>query len=182
MVAGGLLVIGGLLLEAGRRALLDLVSAAPAQSQPEVQPGGGGSFYRLAWGDVVMPTEVRAGTPTQVSITVRNSGNGTWPDPALADPQGHSGKGAVRFSYRWWDGASDTVISGYQTRQDLPRPVAAGASVTVPLDVNPPAMPGRYRLQVDLVHELVGWFELRGAERLIVPVTVVARTDDGPAR
>jgi hypothetical protein len=78
----------------------------------------------------------------------------------------------VRVSYRWWRQDADLMVSGYTTRLDLPWPLRPGESATLPVDVDVPAAPGQYRLQIELVQEFVAWFEERGADRLLVPVTV----------
>jgi len=52
--------------------------------------------------------------------------------------------------------------------------VLPGESMDLPMKIRTPAKPGDYRLTIELVQELVQWFADRGAERIIVPVHVVA--------
>jgi hypothetical protein len=40
------------------------------------------------------------------------------------------------------------------------------------VEVVAPPEPGEYRLQLDLLQELVAWFEDKGAPRLLVPIRV----------
>jgi hypothetical protein len=57
-------------------------------------------------------------------------------------------------------------------RGDLPGPVPPGKTATLTVAVEAPPAPGSYLLQLDLVEELVVWFEYRGAAKLLVPVAV----------
>jgi hypothetical protein len=147
-----------------RQAAMAPAGAAPIPAQPP-------SFYRIAWGDVALPAALTAGGRSRLLVSFKNAGTGTWPDPEMADPVTHIPRGAVRLGYRWLD-AQGQVVSDYQTRTDLPRPLRPGESISLPIEVAMPAAPGPYRLQLDLVHELVAWFEARGAARFEVPVTV----------
>ena len=57
--------------------------------------------------------------------------------------------------------------------------VASGKEVALVQQVLPPSEPGRYRLQVDLVYEFVGWFSERGAPVCEAEVEVLPAS--GPA-
>jgi hypothetical protein len=173
LVGGSAVVLVGLGFEAEETAqrLMNWKKLSPPRAlatarQPE--------FYRVEWRGVVLPPRFFAGGVAEVTVALRNAGSGTWPDPRTADPERATGAGAVRLGYRWWRETPDEIVSGYSERVDLPRPLEPGEAVSVEVPVQAPALPGRYRLQIDLVHELVSWFESRGAERLIVPVEVEA--------
>lgn len=102
---------------------------------------------RVDWGDVRvdrMHAEVRAALP----VRLRNAGNVTW--PAVGD-------GAVRLSYHWRDIAG-RVVAWEGERTALVDAVEPGASVQTALLVLPPAAPGRYALELDLVRDGIGWF------------------------
>jgi hypothetical protein len=142
-------------------------SLAGAPQIPARPPG----FYRVKWGGVALPAVLPAGGRARLLVSFETAGTETWPDPRMVDPSGRGARGAVRLGYRWLD-ARGLVVSDYQSRSDLPRPLRPGESITLPVEATLPAAPGRYRLQVDLVHELVTWFEERGAERFELPVTV----------
>jgi len=157
-----LLALAGNLLEA--RSPDDPAGAA---GQP-----GGDVFYRVQWIRVEMPREIAAGGAVRVLVTLRNSSQSIWPDPQMADPVKLSAAGAVRLSYRWWEGERDVLVADYTTRSDLPWPLRPAETITLPLSVQAPVQPGRYRLQLDLVQELLTWFESQGASRLIMPVLV----------
>ena len=74
-----------------------------------------------------------------------------WPHPSERRPQ-------IRLSYRWYRPEGE-LLDGEGFRTDLPASVPPGATTVVPVWVAAPDHPGRYVLEVDLVHEFVRWFE-----------------------
>jgi hypothetical protein len=129
-------------------------------------------FYRVEWIRVEMPRSLVTGEDVRALVTLRNASQTTWPDPQMANPVDLNPARAVRLSYRWWEGNREVLVTDYITRADLPWPLRPGESVTLPLVVRAPEKPGRFRLQLDLVVELVTWFEGHGANRWIMPVQV----------
>jgi hypothetical protein len=115
---------------------------------------------------------VSPGASFPVEVTVKNISLHTWPDRESADPRS-SGAGAVRLGGRWWKGGKKKEPLEYlPVRGELSAPVAAGESALLTLPVTAPSEAGEYQLQLDLVQELVTWFETKGAATLIVPVRV----------
>jgi hypothetical protein len=158
----GIALVG---LEVGRHAFpgkTEGAAGADAGAQDD-------SFYRVGWEGIELSSSLSAGRSVRALVSFHNAGTGTWPDMQMYREQRRP---PVRVSYRWWRQDADLTVSRYTTRVDLPWPLRPGESVTLPVDVQPPAAPGRYRLQIDLVQEFVAWFEQRGADRLLVPVTV----------
>lgn len=143
-------------------------SAEPAAPSGQSLPD---SAFRLAWGNYDVPATVEHGATFPIAITVTNRSTTTWPDLQTADPS-HSGAYAVRLAYRWFHATDLTPIQDYGPRVELPRPVNPGESVTLTATVTAPGSPGRYRLQFDLVQELVRWFESRGMPTLIARINV----------
>jgi len=91
----------------------------------------------------------------------------------MANPTRPRGAHAVRLGYRWWGTDENEPVADYgASRVDLPDALSPGQSQTLRVNVLVPDQPGEYRLQFDLVHELVAWFEARGAPRMMVPVSV----------
>lgn len=142
--------------------------AAPHTAFPPLTASG----YRVEWGVPSVPCILKAGTSVPVSVVVKNIGDGSWPDIPSADPA--TGRGAVRLGYRWWsEGDAKRLVADYAAqRGDLRAPLGPGGSATMTALVTAPSAPGTYLLQLDLVEELVVWFESRGAAKLMVPVTV----------
>jgi hypothetical protein len=164
---GAVVLIAGVLAQAISSPHHTMLTPAGAPQTSARTPG----FYRIKWDGVELPAALPAGGRVRLLVSFGNAGTETWPDPWMADPAAHTGRGAVRLGYRWLD-AQGKVVGDYQSRTDLPRPLRPGESITLPVEASLPAVPGRYRLQVDLVHELVAWFEPRGAARCELPVTV----------
>jgi hypothetical protein len=76
-------------------------------------------------------------------VEVTNDSGLDWPG-GMEEP-------LVRLSYRWREDPID------RERTPLPAPLAQGESAIVPVTVTAPTEPGRYGLQLDLVHEHVRW-------------------------
>jgi len=156
----------------GRATQVDAVLEVPTE------PGG----YRLQW-DVVregvrwlsegagvdresIPVEVRVGHAFSVvewrpprrlapgsevtrRVLLRNDGTVTW-----------RAGGRFTVSYHWFSRTGEVVVwDGLRSR--IPGAIEPGASVEVMTVVRAPDKPGRYQLQLDLVHEGVTWFSQR---------------------
>ncbi len=78
-------------------------------------------------------------------VEVTNDSGLDWPG-GMEEP-------LVRLSYRWREDPID------RERTPLPAPLAQGESAIMPVTVTAPAEPGRYGLQLDLVHEHVRWLK-----------------------
>jgi len=127
--------------------------------------------FRLEWKAHTIPALMSAAGNERVSVTVRNASAVPWLDP-ISTGNHPPLAGAVRLGYRWWSGSSPTPVAEPPTRADFDRPVAPGESATVSIVVTAPNDPGDYTLQLDLLQELVTWFEPQGADQLLVAVRV----------
>ena len=124
-------------------------AAAPAWPDPA---------YRVEWAEAHGPAEVSAGVRIAVPVTMRNDGNRMWPSSQ------------VFVSYHWL--RDDRLVVWDGERTVLPRDLRAGGRAALAARVTTPAEPGAYVLQLTLVHELVTWFEHRGAVMFVQPVSV----------
>jgi hypothetical protein len=95
------------------------------------------------------PWPLVAGDVGSLDVLVENLGDAVWPWGSDSRPE-------IRLTYRWWRG-DEVVAEGLRT--PMPADLQPGATALVPLAVQAPLEPGRYRLAVDLVHEHVRWFE-----------------------
>ena len=127
--------------------------------------------FRLEWTAHTIPPVMKARDSQRVSVTVRNSSAVPWPALTSTGNQPPQA-GAVRLAYRWWSGSSPLPVVEPGTRADLDRPVAAGESATLGIVVTAPSVPADYVLQLDLLQELVSFFEPHGADQLLVAVQV----------
>lgn len=132
-------------------ALMVLPATAAGQEWP-------GEAYRVEWEEAHIPEEVAASGRIAVPVTLRNSGNRVWP------------ASQVFVSYHWFRDGKLVVWDGERT--PLPRDLRAGSRATLSVRVATPSEPGSYVLTVTLVHELVTWFEHKGATMLVRTLAV----------
>jgi hypothetical protein len=81
--------------------------------------------------------------PRVVELLVTNGGAERWP--------GGSRRPYVRLAHRWLREDGEPVSADW-TDTPLPAAVDAGAGAVVPIYLVPPSEPGRYVLELDLVH------------------------------
>jgi hypothetical protein len=79
-------------------------------------------------------------------VEVRNESGEEWPGGLEQEPR-------IRLSYHWR--GSEGEVEGPRT--PLPAPLAPGETAIAPVTVLAPPEPGRYLLELDLVHEDVRW-------------------------
>lgn len=147
------------------QALLPVVPAAEMDRWLE-----GRTFDPSVHRGTVKPVEsnVRMMSGEQRAIYFRVTNNGVEPWP-WHNPEVDVGR-QVRLSYHWFN-EDDSIYEYDGLHTWLPCRLAPGDSTVVPLMVLAPSVPGRYTLEVDLVHER--WFGC--STRLSVPVE---RPDD----
>ena len=96
------------------------------------------------------PTELTAGVQYTVDVLVTNAGDRTWRWGREARPE-------IRLAYRW-SREGMPIAEPAQLRTSFPADLTPGATQLVPVHVVAPVEPGRYMLEIDLVHEHVRWF------------------------
>ena len=153
----------------GRRpsiALLTMVLLAAAVIGPAAaEPEWASAAYRVEWEESHVPQEAGTKVRIAVPVTVRNLGNRAWP------------ASEVFVSYHWFrDGR---LVHWDGERTSLPRDLEPGGRVAMSVRVTTPEAPGAYVLQISLVHELVTWFENKGADTIIQNVAVRPPSDRG---
>jgi hypothetical protein len=109
-----------------------------------------------------------AGTIAQLEVRVRNLGSELWPPAHQAEPP-------IRLAYRWFAADGETLLEPEGLRTPFEETVLPGERTVSMLAVEVPPTPGRYVLEVDVVHELVRWFDC--AQRMEVAVERL----DGPS-
>ncbi len=105
--------------------------------------------YRARIAVMERDTRCAPGVTRSLLVRVENHGNATWPW-GFQRPW-------VRVSYHWCGMDGQVLMEG--TRTCLPTTLRPGESALVSVDIAPPAKPGRYFLDLDLVHEHVQWFD-----------------------
>ena len=100
-----------------------------------------------------------AGEQRTFDVRVHNTGATGW-------PWGWDGVPEVRLGSRWF--ADDgTEVRATQMRSVFSAELGPGESDVVPVHVLAPGKPGRYRVEIDLIHEHVRWFGV-GVNRAVL--------------
>lgn len=129
------------------------------------------SAFNVSW-STSLPISMPVGATVPINVVFKNAGPVVWPDPLTAEPVRKDGAYAVRLSYRWLS-EEEGQLTGYdRVRVDLPHSLGPGQTLTLPVLVKVPIKAGKYKLQFDLVQELVAWFESKGADVLMGTVEV----------
>jgi hypothetical protein len=121
-------------------------------------------IWNVEWLACSFPAAVTIGEESFTGrVRLRNSSAEDW-------PSGPGGR--VKLAYHWLAESGETVVFE-GARSNLDAALAAGQELVSDLHVLLPEEPGRYRLQVDLVYEFVGWFSERGAPTCEAEVEVL---------
>ncbi len=107
--------------------------------------------YSVAWKSVGVPSRLAPGERVKVPVRVANTSTATW---------SAAGSARVKLSFHWL-GEDGLRLPGDGLRTELPLPLAPGAEAAVDLDLEAPAAPGRYTLELEPVLEHVSWFSAK---------------------
>ena len=111
------------------------------------------------------PPRVIASMPLSIMVRAENTGKAVW----LAAAEGD--RGTVRLGWRWFK--ADQLVHGMEGRRPIHYDIFPGQSYAFHAQVDAPAQPGDYTLELDLVSELVSWFASQGTAPLRAPVRVM---------
>jgi hypothetical protein len=106
---------------------------------------------------------VTPGSSLPLRLRIANTGDTRW----LAEPEVE--KGLVRVGFQMRDAEGSLLERDYH-RAPLPRSLDPGETVEVETTVPAPPGPGRHTLALDLVAELVCWFEQQGSPPVLVEI------------
>jgi hypothetical protein len=132
-----------------RKASLTRFDPDEVSTVPKAQllaPSAYGAELRSVHGDTL---DAPAADQVVVELDVRNLGSELWPAGYHVDP-------LIRFGAGWLDRSGQPRETGQ--RAFLSAPLAPNQAALVHVAVPTPAIAGRYRLMIDLVHENVRWF------------------------
>ncbi len=113
-------------------------------------------------GEVILPDppfSVRAGILHHVLVLVRNLGDERW-------PAGDRPERPIRLGYRWAKAGEPGVA--FEGRNVFLETVLPRTEIRHHLALTVPPEPGRYRLEVGLIHEHVRWFGTEAVHELEV--------------
>lgn len=137
------------------------------------QAEGAGTIGRMSVVAHTLPSTLRVGESTAVSVTVRNDGWEAWQSTPLSgsacDGSATAGKACERFAWGLAPEASVTPTGLgaapsflYPGRIPFESAVYPGETATLSFELTAPDTPGTYTFQCDGVKELVRFFETAG--------------------
>ncbi|MBN9392072.1 MAG: Ig-like domain repeat protein [Chloroflexi bacterium] len=152
----GLVFAAGLLVSGGR---------AFSQAQP----------FQVTWNLANPPTEGRVGLRLSVNnLELTNSGTQVWPK---------DGTDQLKLAYRWYGSDGNPLAAGSydDLRSELPQDIPPGGRLLFPqFLVGVPNTAGDYTLHIDLVQGADGWLSTKGAEDLLVKITIRGKDTTPP--
>ena len=139
-----------------RQALtFDYKWAAQPSIDPAPAPTPADLDYGVEWVQVDLPQDLQPGQTFSARVTVKNTGSFTW---------AHGGDNPARLGFKFYDEDRPVVLAADRDlRTYLPKDVAVGESVTVDAAIATPTQPGRFILELDLMHFVDTWFGDNGA-------------------
>jgi len=113
------------------------------------------------------PTRFAPGEKKTLTLRIKNTGTMLWRAYVSAD-----GRLQVNASDTWLAENGETVVNDMDARTALPHDLKSGDEVGLQLNVTAPLVPGNYILEIDMVHEGVGFFYEKNSEPLRLNVHV----------
>ena len=127
-------------------------------------PGGIPLVRGVEWLKDATPADLPSGTKVDVTLELRNSGNGRWR---------HDGPYPVRVGFHWRSDEGQVILTSSRSmRTSLLADVAPGDKVSVEASLWAPPEGGSFALTWDLVEEGAWWFSEKGTESLTRSVEV----------
>jgi hypothetical protein len=106
--------------------------------------------YRSSISFVRPPTQLPAAAVHHHEVLVHNLGSERWPPGDQIEP-------LIRLGYRWREAETQHIVGDGRTV--FTETVRPGQTTRVMLRTATPRTPGRYELELDVVHEHVRWFD-----------------------
>jgi len=112
--------------------------------------------------------QLSAGQVVTMPVTLSNNGLMTWSAAGVLP---------VHVSYHWLSSSQNVYLVFEGLRTQLPHDISPGETFLVNAIVQAPPQPGDYRLQWDLVHENVTWFQGKQGVKADVAAYHVGQAD-----
>lgn len=113
-----------------------------------------------------MPEQISASQIFPLTISVKNTGDTLW----LKDWREEGG--FVRLGMQLADSTGKILDKEY-ARAALPKDISPGEEISMTIALKAPVEPGKYELKMDLVDELIDWFETRQSPPLLLAIEVL---------
>jgi hypothetical protein len=139
-----------------------VVETATRERIDAAWPDAGADIHSGALELLERPAVLTAGEQRTIDVLVSNKGGATW-------EWGSDAVAEIRVGSRWYDDCG-CEVDGTERRAALGAPIPPLASDVVPVPIQAADEPGRYRVEIDLVHEHVRRFALGvGFDVVVVP-------------
>ena len=115
------------------------------------------------------PQRMRAGQTETLRVRVRNNGDAVWPAHGRSDTDSTY---AVTLRNRWLNSSDNSTVNDLDGGTPIVRDIRPGQEVELTINVNAPANPGEYILELDMVQEQIAWFGEKGSETLRARIRV----------
>jgi SAM-dependent methyltransferase len=142
------------LLQPGGLLVFQLPSHRESMVEAEIKAMPDSAYRADVSFAVPPPASVSAGSPFNVTLRVRNSSNDVWSQPAF---------GPLAAGNHWLDAAGELMVTQDDGRAPLLQVVPPGMEWPVLIALRAPASPGRYVVEIDLVHEGISWWADKGS-------------------
>ncbi len=127
------------------------------------RPSLEGPDYAAEFLYYAFPQEVKAGGSLTAKFKLKNVGSLGW---------NAGGSNPVHLGYHWLSTSGNPVPASKDFRTPLPNDIMPGDTTSLQATAYPPANPGDYTIQWDLVKEGVTWFAKQGSKPLSKPMVV----------
>ena len=155
------------LLEPRGLLVFQLPSHRDSMSQAEIKPMPDAAYRASLAFALPPPASVAAGSHFNIALRVRNASDDEWSQPAF---------GPLAVGNHWLDAAGELMVTQDDGRAPLLQIVPPGLEWPVLITLRAPASPGRYVVEVDLVHEGISWWAHKGSPTLRFTIDVVEST------
>lgn len=119
------------------------------------------------------PARLRAGQKETLQVKIKNASDVQWYARGGELNTEPDNRFYLAAGNRWLKADGVEMVTNMDGRYGLPKDLAPGEEIEIPLQVTAPKTPGEYVLEVDLIQEQVGWFLDKGSQTAKVKVTVV---------
>ena len=110
-------------------------------------------------------TASRPASELALTFKVRNTSDHEWRQPQV---------GPLALGNHWLDAAGELMVAQDDGRAPLLQIVPPGLAWPVLVKMRAPAVPGRYVVEIDLVHEGITWFAHKGSRTLRFSIDVTS--------
>ena len=138
-------------------------------SEPSALPSSG---FKAAITLVEPPDKLRVGQKETVRVKIKNNSDVMWWSRGAPVNTRSDNKFYLAAGNRWLN-ADGGLLTNMDGRYGIPKDLAPGEEIEVPLVITAPQDPGEYVLEVDVVQEGVAWFSDKGSPTAKTKITVV---------